>query len=90
MAEPIIEQRAVVVGQAYRRHPYLTLADEISAVLADLPWGPINLPRLKLVLEESYKELAPNPNSKPGAMCMTCGYTSTHHITCKAVEPVEA
>lgn len=86
----IIEHRACVIGEHYDdQYGDITEAD-IRGCLKDVERGPINLPRLRWLLEkiaDRYRRDAIQvKDTVAGATCFNCGMIHLHVKGCKATQ----
>jgi hypothetical protein len=84
MREPIIEHRAVIVGPSYRGSVD-DLVKDIMDCEDELTCGPINIPRLRYVLELCLNLVDEESMRVNGESCDACGVVMRHHKKCPRV-----
>lgn len=83
--EPVIEHRAVLVGSRWGS-PWGDLLDDLRSLRAVLPWAPIDLDRIRRLLDRAieHEETTRRLRARSSTHCGTCGVVSheLHTATC--------
>jgi hypothetical protein len=80
--KPVIEWRAVVVGDIYDSRCTMPVSSELQMCLDMIMRGPINLAMLIGVLEEVRDDARARESYRAGSTCPSCGMVHSHMSWC--------